>query len=241
MPKMRKKSQSSILGIIYFKSLIWKASRCRQLSLVPSSFSVTLMQWQASPAFLGVLSLNLQSNKIRSTSWAHDFVGSPDSRQQKLTSAPWKWQASRRREPPTYVGPMLKQMGCMLLQSWSSKGFCEDVEDRFFLCVAVAVAVAGWPWPGGRAGWPWPGGRGRVAVAGWPWPGVAVAGGGRGRVAVAGWPGMAWLGMAGCGAGWPGGRVAGWPGMAGWPVVAGWPGGREWPVGQLWLAGWLAG
>ena len=94
-------------------------------------------------------------------------------------------------------------------------------EDRFFSCMAVAVA-----------GWPWPGGHGRVAVAGrprgWPWPG--------GRVAVAGWPWL-WPGRWG---GWPGGRMAGWPdgrlaawaGGRVWPGVAGWP----WPDG--WLAGW---
>ncbi|CAL1129207.1 unnamed protein product [Cladocopium goreaui] len=103
----------------------------------------------------------------------------------------------------------------------------------------MAVAVAGWPWPGGR---------GRVAVAGrprgWPWPG--------GRVAVAGWPWL-WPGRWG---GWPGGRMAGWPDgrMAGWPDgrLGGWAGGRVggcgrvavavavagWPVGRdLWVGG----
>ena len=81
----------------------------------------------------------------------------------------------------------------------------------------MAVAVAGWPWPGGR-------GRAapRVAVAGWP--------GGRGRVAVA------VAGAMGRMAGWPDGRVAGWP--PGW--VGRWAGGRVWPGGRGRgrMAGW---
>ena len=94
----------------------------------------------------------------------------------------------------------------------------------------MAVAVAGWPWPGGR-------GRAapRVAVAGWP--------GGRGRVAVA------VAGAMGRMAGWPDGRVAGWP--PGW--VGRWAGGRVggcgrvavavagWPDGRLaGICGWVA-
>ena len=98
------------------------------------------------------------------------------------------------------------------------------IEDRFFSC--MAVAVAGWPWP-------WPGGRGRVAVAvvGEVAVAMAVAGSPDGRLA-----------------GWSGGRMAGWP----WPggrmaaglggrvggcgrvavAVAGWPVGRD-----LWVGG----
>ena len=65
----------------------------------------------------------------------------------------------------------------------SSKEFIpsktQETGGRLAGCGRVAVwrvAVAGWPWPGGRgrvAGWPGGRGRGRVAVIGWlwPWPG----------------------------------------------------------------------
>ena len=95
-------------------------------------------------------------------------------------------------------------------------------EDRFFSCMAVAVAG----WPGGR-----------VAVAGWPWPGGRGCGrgdGGSGCGRLAGWPG-------GRMAGWPDGRVGGWAGVAGWPWP--WPDGRMagWPVGRLaGISGWVA-
>ena len=86
----------------------------------------------------------------------------------------------------------------------------------------MAVAVAGWPWPGGR-------GRAatRVAVAGWPWPGGRGCGRGDGADGrVAGWPG-------GRMAAWLGGQVGGWAGVAGWP----WP----WPDGRLaGICGWVA-
>ena len=75
--------------------------------------------------------------------------------------------------------------------------------------MAVAVAVARWPWP-------WPDGRGcglvDGAVAGWPWPWPGGRGRGEwpdGRGRVAGHV-CVWLPA---GRGWPDGRaVAGWPG-----------------------------
>ena len=89
----------------------------------------------------------------------------------------------------------------------------------------MAVAVAGWPWPGGR-----------VAVAGWPGGrGCGRGDGADGRVAgwpdgrVAGWP-PGWVGR------WAGGRVGGcgrvWPGGRGRGRMAGWLVGRD-----LWVGG----